>query len=78
MQVPLVIIQGSKSSTVDNCVKKQRLCTEGETCDVLTAESEKTFSDWILKLGDGRSGATVVCGHPVFHSRKTPTTNVPR
>jgi hypothetical protein len=40
-------------------MKKQRLWTETETCNVQTIKSEKKFSGWLLELGGGRSGATV-------------------
>jgi hypothetical protein len=53
-------------------VKKQRLCTEGETCEVQKTESEKKFSDWMLELIDGRSGAIVKFGANLFFSHARP------
>jgi hypothetical protein len=75
MQVLLVIMQGSKSSTAVNCVKKQRLCTE--LCALklkhaICKKKQKKFSDWMLELSDGRSDATVSLGPSCFSVMQDP------
>ena len=62
-QVLPVILRGSRSLTVSSCIKKHKLWSEFYVMklseNMRARENERDFANWLLQVGEGRTGETI-------------------
>ncbi|GBM65839.1 hypothetical protein AVEN_12894-1 [Araneus ventricosus] len=67
-QVLPVVSKGSRSLTVDSCLKKHNLWSKFIKLNLIknmrALETERKFSNWLLEIGEGKSGDNVLACLP--------------
>ncbi|GBM57785.1 hypothetical protein AVEN_90953-1 [Araneus ventricosus] len=75
-QVLPVVLKGSRSLTVASCLKKHKLWSKFIKLNLIknmrTLETKRKFSNWLLEIGEGKSGDNVMLPDICYPAEQNP------
>ncbi|GBM29649.1 hypothetical protein AVEN_125296-1 [Araneus ventricosus] len=71
-QVLPVVLKGSRSLTVASCLKKHNLWSKFNKKNMGALETERRFPNWLMDIGEGKSGDNVMLPDICYPSEQNP------